>query len=112
MSASFLRWRGCGEVPGRSGASSVARVLPQDKQELLRLFVSSDENLEALEFNLRVSREQQGSIEHTRELLTIPQMQERGFSECFGCIPASFHVSLHDAKVQDLGDHPKGRWGR
>ena len=29
---------------------------------------------------LKVSREQQGEVEHTRELLTIRQMREKGFS--------------------------------
>ena len=30
---------------------------------------------------LKVSREQQGEVEHTRELLTIRQMREKGFSQ-------------------------------
>lgn len=29
---------------------------------------------------LKVTREQQGEVSHTRELLTIKEMKERGFS--------------------------------
>ena len=56
-------------------------TLPQDKQELLRQFVTSNENMESVETNLKVSREQIGEIEHVKELLTIKEMRDKGFSQ-------------------------------
>ena len=63
---------------------------PQDKQELLRQFVMNDENLEKVETQLTVSREQEGEVEHKKELLTIAEMKRRNFSEW----PVSISVSL------------------
>lgn len=54
---------------------------PQDKQELLRQFVMNEENLDKVETHLTVSREQEGEVEHKKELLTIAEMKRRNFSE-------------------------------
>ena len=52
----------------------------QDKQDLLKQFVNCKENLEQVETTLRVTCEQQGEVAHTKELLTIKEMKDRGFS--------------------------------
>ena len=56
---------------------------PQEKQELLQRWVQSGENLAAVECELQVLRKQQGELEHGRELLTIAEMQTKGFSQSF-----------------------------
>ena len=56
---------------------------PQEKQELLQRWVQSGENLAAVECELQVLRKQQGELEHGRELLTIAEMQAKGFSQSF-----------------------------
>ena len=53
---------------------------PQEKQELLRQFVSSGENLDTIETTLRISRSQTGELERNKELLTIAEMRQRGVS--------------------------------
>ena len=52
----------------------------QEKQELLQKWIEHGENLAAIEVSLQVQRQQQQEIEHGRELLTINEMQSRGFS--------------------------------
>ena len=59
-----------------------SRLTPQEKQELLKEFVSNGENLKAVETHLTVTREESGTVEHRKELLTIAEMRSRGFSQC------------------------------
>ena len=56
---------------------------PQEKQELLQRWVQAGENLAAVECELQVLRKQQGELEHGKELLTIGEMQAKGFSQSF-----------------------------
>lgn len=49
--------------------------------ELLKAFIRSGENLAACETTVAMTRQQQAEVCRGRELLTIPQMKERGFSE-------------------------------
>ena len=53
----------------------------QEKQQLLKEWVQKNENPEAIETSLEVSREQSGELERGKELLTISEMQQRGFSQ-------------------------------
>ena len=53
----------------------------QEKQQLLKEWVTNGENCSRIESALTVSREQRGELERGRELLTISEMQSRGFSE-------------------------------
>jgi len=41
----------------------------------------NEENLDKVETHLTVSREQEGEVEHKKELLTIAEMKRRNFSE-------------------------------
>lgn len=52
----------------------------KEKQELLKQFVACKENMESIETTLRITREQEGELETNRELLTVKQMREKGFS--------------------------------
>lgn len=56
----------------------------QDKQELLKQFVQHGENIESIETTLTLSREQVGSVQRNRELLTIGEMKAKGFSQQLG----------------------------
>ena len=58
-------------------------VYIQEKQELLAKWVNSGENINAVECELQVMRKQEGELERGRELLTIAEMQSRGFSQIF-----------------------------
>jgi hypothetical protein len=60
----------------------------EDKQELLKQFVLTGENLEKIETVLTVSKEQDASVETKKELLTIAEMKTRGFSEYLAAIIA------------------------
>ena len=51
---------------------------------MLKSFITSGENLEACEANLLVAREHDNEVAHNRELLTIKQMMEKGFSQTLG----------------------------
>lgn len=64
----------------------------EDKQELLKQFVQHNELLESVETTLKISREQSGEVEHARELLTIKEMREKGFSQklCYYKMPIRF----------------------
>ncbi len=53
----------------------------QEKQELLRQWVTQNENLSAVESAITISRTQSGEITRGRELLTIREMKEKGFSQ-------------------------------
>ena len=44
--------------------------------------MANKENLKAVESYLTVTREESGTVEHRRELLTIAEMRSRGFSQC------------------------------
>ena len=48
---------------------------PQEKQDLLRQWVTSGENLNSVETNLEVSRTQEGELNRDHELLTIAEMR-------------------------------------
>ncbi len=56
----------------------------QDKQELLKQFVQHGENIESIETSLTLSREQVGSVQRNKELLTIAEMKSKGFSQQLG----------------------------
>ena len=56
---------------------------PKEKQELLQKWVQSGENLQAVECELQIQRKQSGELEHGRELLTVSEMQAKGFSQIF-----------------------------
>ena len=56
----------------------------QDKQELLKQFVQHGENIESIETTLTLSREQVGSVQRNKELLTIAEMKSKGFSQQLG----------------------------
>lgn len=62
----------------------------QEKQELLKAFVNNNENLEAVESTLLLTRTQEGEIEHQRALLTIKEMKEKGFSQHLNLDKSSF----------------------
>ena len=53
----------------------------EEKLEVLRAFIKNEENLEACECTLKVSRQQEAEMETQRALLTIPQMREKGFTQ-------------------------------
>ena len=61
-------------------------VYIQEKQELLAKWVNSGENINAVECELQVMRKQEGELERGRELLTIAEMQSRGFSQIFAIV--------------------------
>lgn len=58
----------------------------QEKQDLLKSFVSNSENLDNIEMQLVVARTSEGEVEHQRALLTIREMKEKGFSQQLGGI--------------------------
>lgn len=58
----------------------------QEKQDLLKAFVSNSENLDNIEMQLVVARTSEGEVEHQRALLTIREMKEKGFSQQLGGI--------------------------
>lgn len=58
----------------------------QEKQDLLKAFVSNRENLDNIEMQLVVARTSEGEVEHQRALLTIREMKEKGFSQQLGGI--------------------------
>lgn len=66
----------------------------QDKQTLLQQWVENQENCQKIEAHLQVSREQKGEFEKGRELLTIGEMQQRGFSQSLAMIISSLLVLL------------------
>ena len=55
--------------------------MSQDKQELLAQWIRSGENIKVMETTLVIQRSQQGELTRGRELLTIAEMQSRGFSQ-------------------------------
>ena len=56
-----------------------------EKNELLRKWIQSGENLAACESNLTLERSQEGELEKGKELLTIREMIDKNFSEFLGC---------------------------
>lgn len=56
------------------------------KQRALKMYLQSNENLDAVESNLKVEKSHAESITHRRGWLTITQMQEKGFSKNLVCI--------------------------
>ena len=62
----------------------------------MKQFVASKENLDSVESSLKMVREQTGELEHARELLTIKEMKERGFSACPVGLALLFLVSAED----------------
>ena len=52
--------------------------------------MENHENLKAVETHLAVTREESGTVEHRRELLTIAEMRSRGFSQCLHGIKRIF----------------------
>ena len=68
--------RDCFHTENNSHAISL-----KEKAELLRQFISSSESLEATESTLTVSKKQSAEVETGKELLTIRQMVEKGFSQ-------------------------------
>lgn len=63
----------------------------QEKQELLKQFVACKENMESVETTLRITREQEGEMETNKELLTVKQMREKGFSALLVIVHFSFN---------------------
>ena len=53
----------------------------QEKQQLLQQFVQHGENMKAIEMQLQVTKEQEGETTFKRELLTIKEMRNKGFSQ-------------------------------
>jgi hypothetical protein len=53
----------------------------QEKQQLLQQWVETGENCDAIETQLKLIRSQEGEQERCRELLTIGEMRQRGFSQ-------------------------------
>ena len=64
----------------------------QEKQDLLRQWVSSKENIDTVETTLRITRSQTGELEHNRELLTIAEMRSRGFSSTLKAMSIIFRI--------------------
>ena len=56
----------------------------KEKSDLLRAFISSKENLDCCESSLVVSKEQNHEMERGKELLTIKEMIDKGFSQLLG----------------------------
>ena len=59
---------------------------------MLQKWVQSGENLQAVECELQIQRKQQGELEHGRELLTVAEMQSKGFSQIFDGNYAIFEI--------------------
>ena len=76
----------------------------QDKQTLLQQWVENQENCQKIEAHLQASREQKGEFEKGRELLTIGEMQQRGFSQSLAMIISSLLVLLISLNING-GDH-------
>lgn len=53
----------------------------QEKQEVLKQWVASGENLKVMETKLVISRSQEGTLTKGKEALTIKEMKQRGFSQ-------------------------------
>ena len=58
----------------------------EEKQELLKTWIASGENAKSVEANIEVSRNQSGEVCKGRELLTITEMVDKGFSQIFARI--------------------------
>ena len=56
-------------------------LLGKERSDLLRQFITTGESLDATESSLVISKEQEGEMEKGKELLTIKEMVDRGFSE-------------------------------
>lgn len=56
-------------------------LLGKERSDLLKQFISAKESLDATESSLIISKEQEGELEKGRELLTIKDMVDRGFSQ-------------------------------
>ena len=61
--------------------SQTSYPIVKDKQALLQQWVSTGENVDAIETNLKISRSQEGELTRGRELLTIDEMKSRGMSQ-------------------------------
>lgn len=57
------------------------RVTGKERSELLKQFIAAKESLDATESTLVISKEQEGELEKGKELLTIKDMVDRGFSQ-------------------------------
>ena len=65
----------------------------KDKSALLKQWIESGENLAACESRLVVSKSQETEMVRSKELLTIRQMVERGYSQQIGPIRFVFLIS-------------------
>jgi hypothetical protein len=65
----------------------------KDKSALLKQWIESGENLAACESRLVVSKSQEPEMVRSKELLTIRQMVERGYSQQIGPIRFVFLIS-------------------
>lgn len=68
--------------------------IAQEKQDLLKAFVNSGENLDNIEMQLVVARTSEGEVEHQRALLTIREMKEKGFSQQLGILVGCFGFQI------------------
>lgn len=68
----------------RSSRSFLTVLSSQERSQLLRDWLSQGENIDATETALVVSREQNTEMERGKELLTIKQMFDKGFSQFLG----------------------------
>ena len=57
----------------------------EDKRRALYQYLQSDENLEATEAAMRVTRSKTDEALHTRQWLTIREMHEKKFSTSLAC---------------------------
>eukprot|EP00434_Breviolum_minutum_P018752 symbB.v1.2.016548.t1/scaffold1258.1/size128315/2 len=68
-----------GDPEHEEALMGLVKSLSQEKQDLLKAFVSNSENLDNIEMQLVVARTSEGEVEHQRALLTIREMKEKGF---------------------------------
>lgn len=56
----------------------------QEKNDLLKAWLASGENIKVMETKLVIQKSQEGKLTRGRELLTISEMKARGFSQYLG----------------------------
>jgi len=54
----------------------------KEKNDLLKAWLASGENIKVMETKLVIQKSQEGKLTRGRELLTISEMKARGFSQC------------------------------
>ena len=69
---------------------------------MLKQFVLSGENINAIETELHVSRDQESEIERKRELVRIKEMRDKGFSQHLDSVYIFIWGSISTNRLYDL----------